>query len=764
MEMNRWGTGMRRWRMDMHRWGATMARKRRAVIAGWLVLLVACGAAFPMLSGQLGSPDYGVDGSESTRVSTLLRRHFAGQGNEQDVIVLDAGRGGHIAAPANRSRVGRIVATARRQRGVVTVIGPFDPSAREQVSPDGSAALAVVGLAGGSRLLPARAKDLQSAITRAEGGQVRAYLTGYSPITNDQSVVEGRDSERAESVGMPVALAVMVVALGALVAALLPLLLAVAGLVLTFGVIYLLTFGFTFDTFLLTIVTMIGTGIGIDYALFVVSRFREELARRNIARGGEDHAAVADAVGVAVATSGRTILFSGVIVGISVCSLAVVNTPVFREISAGVLISVVCTLVAALTLLPAVLATLGPRVGAGALPERFRPADTKSEAAAEAGVWAKWARVVMNRPVTAGVLVTAVLVVCALPLTGLKYGIDLGTASLKGRPAAHAQAVLNRSFSPGAVSPIQVLVSGPGDGTLDPAGLRRAERLKSALSGDGRVAGVQTIPGDGRVLLDVEPRVAIDSGAATSLVRRIRRDLAPAVAPDQVLVGGATAQFYDLSQETTGKLPYVLALVLGLSLLFLLVAFRSLILPVKAVVMNLLVTGASIGLTVAVFQWGIGESLLGFTSAGFLQVYLPITVFVLLFGLSMDYEVFLIRRMKETWDSSGDNTRAVASGIEHTARPIAAAAAIMVAVFGSFLTAGILELKEFGLALAAAIALDATLVRLVLVPAFMRLLGAWNWWLPFTASVSGRRSEPCRSPNFRRTIPRWGGRRSGARR
>jgi RND superfamily putative drug exporter len=560
---------------------------------------------------------------------------------------------------------------------------------------------------------------------------VAAYLTGYSPITNDQTAVESADSERAESVGMPIAFIVMVVAFGAVAAAVLPMLLSMAGLVLTFGVIYLLSFGFHFDAFLLTIVTMIGTGIGIDYAMFVVSRFREEMARRGVTRGGERRSAeIAEAAGAAVATSGRTVLFSGVVVAISVCSLYMMDAPVFREISTGVLISVICTLAAALTLLPAVLAVLGPRVGAGALPERWRPADVRAGAHVERGVWARWAHLVMRRPVVFGLVAAAILVAAALPVTGLKYGIDLGTASLDGRPTAKAQAVLDRSFSAGAVSPVQVVVTGPDGAALDAAGRQNAARLAAAIRRDHRIADVETVPGSGRVLINAVPSVPIDSTKATGLVKDIRHDLAPRAAGQQVLVGGATATFVDLSKETTGKLPYVMALVLGLSLLFLLAVFRSVALPIKAVAMNLLVTAAAVGLTVAVFQHGHGEGLLGFTSTGFLQVYLPITVFVLLFGLSMDYEVFLIRRMREAWDDGHDNAAAVATGIEHTARPIAAAAAIMVAVFGGFLTAGILELKEFGLSLAVAIALDATLVRLVLVPALMRLLGDWNWWLP----------------------------------
>ncbi|RKS79673.1 RND superfamily putative drug exporter [Actinomadura pelletieri DSM 43383] len=716
--------------MRQRRWGTLMAEHRRAVIGVWVVLLIACAVSFPFLFKQLKSPNYGVDGAPSTQASELVERYFVGQGDEQDVIVFDS-RQGRISDPAQKATVQKVVAQARKETGVVTVIGPFDPQAKGQVSPDGRAAMAVVGLAGDARQRPTRAADLQDAIDKVDGNGVSAYLTGYSPITNDQTVVQSADSERAESVGMPIAFVVMVLAFGAVAAAALPLLLAAAGLILTFGVMYLLSFQFTFDIFLLTIVTMIGTGIGIDYSMFIVSRFREELAKRGVVRGGERRPdAVAEAAGAAIATSGRTILFSGVVVAISVCSLFIMEAPVFREISTGVLLSVICTLAAALTLLPAVLAALGPRVDAWSLPERWRPADVRPDAEAGRSPWARWAHLVMRRPILFGAVSIAILVAAALPVTGLKYGIDLGTASLEGRPTAKAQAILERSFSPGAVSPVQIVVTGPDGGPLDAAGRQAAGKVATLVGQDRRVANVEVLPGSGRMLVNAIPAVPIDSSAAEDLVRDIRSDIAPQAAGQQVLVGGATATFVDLSEETTEKLPYVMGLVLALSLLFLIVVFRSIVLPIKAIVMNLLATGAAVGLTVAVFQHGFGESLLGFESTGFLQVYLPITVFVLLFGLSMDYEVFLIRRMREAWDDGHDNATAVAVGIEHTARPIAAAAAIMVAVFGGFLTAGTLELKEFGLALSVAIALDATLVRLVLVPAMMKLFGDWNWWLP----------------------------------
>ena len=265
------------------------------------------------------------------------------------------------------------------------------------------------------------------------------------------------------------------------------------------------------------------------------------------------------------------------------------------------------------------------------------------------------------------------------------------------------------------------------------AGLAGARTLARELRHDHRVATLSIRAYGSSALLTVVPAVPVDSPAAYALVRYIRGDLAPAVRARDgatVLVGGSVAQSVDVSAETSKKFPLVLVITLGMALVFLMIVFRSVVLPIKAIAMNLLATGATLGLVVLIFQEGHGERLFGFSSPGFIQSFLPLCMFVLLFGLSMDYEVFLIRRMQETWRMTADNRLAVISGVEHTARPITAAAAIMVAVFGSFLTANVLELKQLGFALAAAIAIDATLVRLVLVPALMRMLGARNWWLP----------------------------------
>jgi putative drug exporter of the RND superfamily len=308
--------------------------------------------------------------------------------------------------------------------------------------------------------------------------------------------------------------------------------------------------------------------------------------------------------------------------------------------------------------------------------------------------------------------------------------------SLSGTPSGKGSAVLSRSFGAGTLAPIEIVLSSTDPTPAGPNSVleARTAALARELQRDrANVAGLSLTSSRDARLLTVAPKSAVDSSRAEALVREIRDVMAPplrAGGGPQIVVGGASAKIVDLSNETRAKFPLVLALILTLSLLFLIVAFRSLVLPIKAVVMNLLATAATVGVLILVFQEGHGSGLLDFTSAGYIQVYLPLSVFALLFGLSMDYEVFLIRRMQETWRATHDNQLAVATGLAHTARPISAAAAIMVAVFGSFVTANVLELKEYGFGLAFAIALDATLIRLVLVPALMRLFGRWNWWLP----------------------------------
>ncbi|WP_223885750.1 MMPL family transporter [Nocardia colli] len=717
------------------RWGVVMARRRKVVLGVWLLLVVVCGAAYPALHSRLGTPDYSVPGSDSVAVDQLVAEHFSRFGIEQDLIVFHS-EAGSVDTPEFRAAIDRVVGIARQTPGIAGAIGPFDGNAA-QISADRRTAFGIVGVDGEIAERVRIVQGLRSAVETGPGAQVQVMLTGYAPIQDELMQIETSDLQRAETLGIPVATVLLVLALGALTAALLPITVTAAGIAIAVGVLFGLTTFLAFDSLVLSVATMIATGTAIDYAMFIVSRFNEELTRRGV-RNRRDRNAIEEAVGAAMDTTGRTVLASGLIVMISLCSLAVVGLPMLNGIAVGVVTAVIATMTGAFTLLPALLATLGPAVNRGALPERLRPAEVRSTTASSA--WARWAHLVMARPVLFGAVGVALLLAAASPLTGLRYGVDVGTDALADRPSGQAIALVEQNFIPGLLAPIEVVATGADASPLTSDARAEADRFIGELAHDDRIATVLPQYADGRMLAAVVPRAAFGSTAATDLVTDLR-SRAASLGDAEVKVGGTTALFVDVSQRITGRFPWVIALVLAVSLAFLVVAFRSIVLALKAILLNLLATGAALGITVAVFQHGIGESALGFHSSGFLQIYLPMLVFAVLFGLSMDYEVFLIRRMKEHWDVHHDNAAAVADGLQRTARPITAAAAIMVAVFASFVTANVLELKQIGFALAVAIAIDAVLVRLVLVPAFMRLFGRWNWWLPKLRATTGTSSR-----------------------
>jgi RND superfamily putative drug exporter len=714
----------------LYRWGVAIASRRRAVFAVSTLVILLCGAVYPFLRQELGPPAYTIRGTASFRVEQLLEHGFGGLGSEDDAVVFSSQH--HIASDRTyRAVITSVVNILRRQPGIKGVLGPYDRGAIGQISSNEHIALAEIALVGNARQRFDRTQSIQEAIARGGNNDgIRVLLTGYSPIGRDLSNVESKDATRAEMIGIPVALLVLLFAFGAPLAAMLPICTAGSGLLVTYGVLGVLGTFLRFDNLMLDVVSMIGLGIGIDYGMFIVSRFREELVRQKAITTTESDQ-VAAAVGTAITTSGRTVIYSGVIVALSLTSLLVVNSPLFREISVGAVVVVACMLLTALTVLPAALALLGFKINRGALPARMQPADSTT---GKPGGWARWALMVMRRPVPAAGVASIVLIVLSLPIFGLRYGVNLGVLSLSNTSSGQGEKLLANLISPGAISPIQiVLIDHDGHLGVDPHVTAGAERLADELKQDPRVAGVREDQTSTGVLMTVASAGPIDSLSASALVRHIRTDLAPKIhhaGGPTVLVGGSTAQQVDLSNEMSARFPIVLALILGLSLPFLTVVSRSIVVPIKAVLMNLLVTGAAFGLLVFVFQSGHGAHVLNFTSPGFIQSYLPLLVFTFLFGVSMDYEVFLIRRIQEEWRQSRDNRLAVATGIEHTARPISAAAAIMICIFGSFMTADLLELKQLGFALAVAVALDATLVRLVLVPAVMRLFGELNWWMP----------------------------------
>lgn len=717
------------------RWAAVVVRRPKAILLAWLVVIIAGGIGYSIVGAQLPPADVSVFDSDSAAAARLTTAQFGAFGTEQDLIVFDSPTR-TVTDPEYRAVVDRALATARDAAGTQAVIGPFDPFnpfGARAVSEDRHAAIAMVTLSDRSPNERAQATaDLQSVLRDSSGADVSVALTGYSPSTNDLARTEQADTARVEVIGLPIALIVLALTFGALVAAGLPLIVAGAGLLGAFGLIAVLMPLLNFSGLIVTIATVLGTGIGIDYSLFIVSRFREELARRATA---DPATRIADALGTTLATAGRTIAISGVIVMITLSALLLINSPVFREITFGVSVTVLALLAVALIALPALLVLLGERVNRLPLPHWARPHDAAAETVGTQGRWAAWTRRVLRRPLRYGLLGAGVLIAATIPVADLKTGFDLGSAALTDTDSGHANTVLAEQFSPGLLGPLQIVATGPGERPLGAAERAAAQAYTAEVARDPRITLAFTQFANGSLLQVAVPTMRVDSSEAIDLVRDLRARVPQGADTPEIVIGGPTAQFLDLANETETKTPWVIGAVLLLTFLFLGAAFRSVVLPLKAILLNLLVTGASVGITVAVFQWGHGAGLLDFESVGFLQIYVPITVFCVLFGLSMDYEVFLLGRIREAWLHADPalpprqrNDEAVVEGVEHTARPITAAAAVMMAILFSMLAADVLELKQFGLSIGLAIAIDALLVRLVLVPAAMSIAGRWNWW------------------------------------
>ncbi|MFE0188080.1 MMPL family transporter [Streptomyces sp. NPDC058989] len=734
----------------------TVARHRTLVLAVWILLLLGAAVARPVLDARLGAPDISVRGSGAARAEQTMAEHFPALGAEQDLVVF---RSEHhrVDDPTYRRMVARVLDTVRGRPGVTAVTSPYDAAEDGRISADRHMAVAPIGTGGDTATRARLAEEVQQRIGRVTaGGRVEAYLVGSTPLSNDLADGQLRDQSVSEAIGIPIALAILLLALGALVAAVLPVALALASVLLCMGVLTPLAGPLHLDRLVAVITTMIGTGIGIDYALFVVSRFREELAMR-AGRGRAGRQATDEAVGAALYTSGTTIAASGLVVIVALGSMVVIGGHIFLEIAVASGLVVACSVTAGLTLLPALLATLGYRVNAGKVP---RPLLAHR---AGSGRWAAWAHFVLRRPLLLGLPALLLLSALALPAASMRLGFDVGFDSLDDAPSGRGQQILTTSFTPGESAPVHI-VGCTRRARLGAADLRAFARVGTTLRADERVARVTPVGGAParRAVAPVrsdtvaEPSVSpsppadiapdgrcahvgatlagpIDSAGARALVSELRDRLVPtafAGSDVEVFVGGLTAQQSDFADEVTGKLPLVVAITLTLSFCYLLALFRSLLLPLKAVLLNVLATVAALGLTTLVFQDGHGSGPLGFTPPGALQAYLPVALFALLFGLSMDYEVFLVRRTQEEWLRTGDNAQAVALGLERTAGQITAGAAIMAAVFGSFLFAEVLELKEFGFALTVAVLLDATVVRVVLVPAVMAIGGDANWRLP----------------------------------
>ena len=542
---------------------------------------------------------------------------------------------------------------------------------------------------------------------------------GQGSINATFNTISEHDLKTAELIGLPIALVVLVIVFGALVAAGMPIILGFLGILVALGMTALLGKVHELSFFVTNMIFMIGLAVGIDYTLLVIQRFREE--RR---KGLEKDRAIVKAGG----TASRAVLFSGMAVIVSLAGLLIVPDSIFRSLSIGAIVVVVAAISASLTLLPALLHLLGDRVDKG----RIRIPGRQTTRSETGGFWDGAVRIVTRRPLVSIVLATGFLLLAASPY----LGVELGFSGIESLPAdtvpGQAWAIQRDDFNAGDLAPFQVVIEGvPGNAATEAA----IDKLTAAIEADdvfGPITRTDAPTGQA-ILLETGINVDAQSNVALDALGRLRGDYIPAAfgsSSGEVAVTGSTAYIHDYAHMINKWTPVVFTFVLGLSFIILLTVFRSIVVPIKAIIMNLLSVGAAYGIMVLVIQDGVGAGLLGFHQVERIESWVPLFMFAILFGLSMDYHVFLLTRIRERYMQTDNNSESVAYGVRATAGLITGAAAIMVAVFTGFALGDMTMMQQFGFGLAVAIALDATVIRIVLVPATMSLLGKANWYLP----------------------------------
>jgi uncharacterized membrane protein YdfJ with MMPL/SSD domain len=554
-----------------------------------------------------------------------------------------------------------------------------------------------------------------------QSGPVRLHLVGYGALWSGLSDTSKKDLGKAEKIGFPIVALILLTVFGSAAAAALPLALGFVSVAVTGAIIYALSLTMNMSVFVTNMASMIGIGVAVDYSLFVLARFREEVAAGR---------SLDEAQTRAMSTSGIAVAFSGVTVILSLAGLWLVPNNAIRSMALGAMLVVAVSLLASATLLPALIRRFGTRVVSPGWIKRRMDRVRRRRTGEEGQFWRRWTEAVMRRPVLAVLFSGGLLLLIASPVIHMQTGIG----ALKQFPSSDETVVGARAAAsvgaPGAAQPLHIVVRGEGSGQVPAQSVRAVSR---ALASDRAVASVEParFAADRRSALVVAvPRHEPESDATKELVGRMRSELPSAGSPAIVQVGGGTAALVDINHMIGQSMWKIVLFVLGLSFVVLVALLRSIVLPLKAVVMNLLSVGAAYGVLVAVFQWGWADSLLGYDSPGIVDWMTPPLVLAVVFGLSMDYEVFLLSRIRERYEATGDTTVAVTQGLASSARTISSAALIMVGVFAVFVGTGVTSIKEIGLGTAVAIGIDATLVRLILMPAAMKLFGRWNWWLP----------------------------------
>ncbi|HEY1488047.1 MAG TPA: MMPL family transporter [Micromonosporaceae bacterium] len=690
-------------------------RHRYVVIALWIVALAILGGVEKGV-GTAYSNNFSLPGTESKTALELLQKSFPAQAGESDTIVWHV-TDGKVTDPAVRDRIEPMLAAAAKKPLIAGVVSPYSgPLGAAQISPDGKTAYARVNWTGLGNTLPVG--DVKAVIDTAQAAannNIQVELGGQAI-----QVVNQRSEGFSESIGFIAAAVVLLIAFGAFFAMLLPLITAAFSLIAGTISIGLLSHGLSVNQIGPIFAALIGLGVGIDYALFIVTRHRNGLK----AGMTPEESTVR-----ALNTSGRAVLFAGGTVCIAMLGLLVLNLNFLTGIGLSSAVMVLFTVIAAVTLLPAMLGVFGMKV----LSRRERRALAKNGPHDEfaVGWWARWSALVSRRPAILAALAIVAIAVLTVPLFSLRLGTSDQGNDPKTATTRKAYDLLAEGFGPGFNGPLQLVAT-----LQTPADAQALATLAADVKKAPNVAAVVAAPvqpGAKIGIIQVFPKSAPEDKATTDLINDLRTTVIPPVEKGttmRVYVGGSTAIFNDFSKVLTDKLPLFILVIVGLGFLLLLVAFRSIVVPLTAAVMNLLAAGASFGVVVAFFQFGWGSEALGLGRPGPIDAFVPVLMLSVLFGLSMDYQVFLVSRMHEEWVHTRNNRHSVTTGQASTGRVITAAATIMICVFLAFLFLGQRVIGEFGVGLASAVFIDAFILRTVLVPALMHLFGNANWWLP----------------------------------
>ena len=728
-------------RSRFYRLGQFSYRRRFWVLGVWLLVLFMAFMPVKKLPDRLSQGGFEVPGSQSDQFTQIEKKDFKGRAQFSDLLVL---RSKDFTAldPRFRAAWTKIKTAFAKAPGIGGFTDPYSVPDRF-ISPDKHTAISIAGLTDDQSEALKHSPDVEKAVTdAAKGTGVEVLLSGDAPFYKAFSDTTTHDLSRAEKIAFPITLIILVFAFGSIVAAGVPLSLALVSLLISFGIISVIAATTTVSVFAENTASMVGIGVGIDYSLFILTRFREQL---------RSDRAVSQSVGEAMASSGKAVFVSALTVVVALAGTQLVNVAAFKSMGFSAMVAVGLAGAAALTLLPAILGMLGKRVNKWAI---------KRKRATEGAVWHRWAMIVMRRPWAFLAISLLIIGFLAAPVAGLKMGSSgPGILPKDAKPRVAIEAITD-SFGAGVGAPAGIMVQTPqgvlGGGFADV--YKIAEKLRkdypeilTVNSIASIVSGVPVeiarqnassplfrpfaghfISTDGRTtIIEAVTKHGPQSDQADALVEQLRKDL-PALTPagGRILIGGQPGLNSDILNEMANKLIRVIGLVMLLSFFVLLLFFRSILLPLKAILMNTASVLATYGVLVFVFQHGHGEALLGFKSDGIIDAFLPLFLFCILFGLSMDYEVFMLGRIREEYLRTHDNTEAVGWGLEHTARIITSAALIMVTVFGAFAFASLVPIKAMGFGLACAVFLDATIIRVIMVPATMRLMGDWNWWIP----------------------------------